>query len=78
MTVGEELTMLRAYLDIEQVRLGDLLTLEIEADPAANDVRIPPFLLLPMVENAVKYGSATSVDHVAIRLRVAVAPRAHW
>jgi two-component system, LytTR family, sensor kinase len=70
MTIGQELAMLRSYLDIEKMRLGDLLTVEIETDPAAEHVCIPPFLLLPLVENAVKYGTATSVDHVGIRLAV--------
>ncbi len=69
-TVGEELKMLRAYLEIEQARLGDLLTVEIDADAAAEPVRLPPFLLLPLVENAVKYGSATSIERVGIRLAV--------
>ena len=70
MTVGQELGMLRSYLEIEKTRLGELLTIEIDADPAAGNVRIPPFLLLPLVENAVKYGTATSVDHVGLRLRL--------
>lgn len=69
-TIGEELAMLRSYLDIEKIRLGELLQLEIASDPAAEHVRIPPFLLLPLVENAVKYGTATSVEHVGIRLTV--------
>jgi LytS/YehU family sensor histidine kinase len=70
MTIGQEIAMLRSYLEIEQMRLGDLLTVEIACDPAAEGVRIPPFLLLPLVENAVKYGTATSVDRVEIKLRV--------
>ncbi len=67
-TLGEEIEMLRAYLDIEQTRLGDLLEYSIEADPALGGLRLPPFLLLPLVENAVKYGAATSRDRVRIRL----------
>ncbi len=69
-TIGEELEMLQAYLAIEKSRLGELLTVEIDADPATKAVRLPPLLLLPLVENAVKYGSATSPDRVGIRLRV--------
>ncbi|PAW61751.1 MAG: hypothetical protein B9S34_16035 [Opitutia bacterium Tous-C1TDCM] len=67
-TLGEEVEMLRAYLDIEQTRLGDLLEYTIESDPALDALRLPPFLLLPIVENAVKYGAATSRDRVRIRL----------
>jgi ligand-binding sensor domain-containing protein len=67
-TLGEEVAMLRAYLDIEQTRLGDLLDYTIDCDPSLHALRLPPFLLLPLVENAVKYGSATSKDRVSIRL----------
>ncbi|MDI1247644.1 MAG: histidine kinase [Lacunisphaera sp.] len=70
MTIGQELKLLGAYLEIEQARLGDLITVEIQSDPAAEAVRIPPFLLLPLVENAVKYGSATSPEHLVVRLTV--------
>ena len=70
LTVGEELQLLRAYLDIEKARLGELLVLEIAADPGVEAVRIPPFLLLPLVENAVKYGAATSRD--CLRVRIAI------
>jgi hypothetical protein len=69
-SIGEELKMLQAYLAIEQSRLGELLTVEIAADPAVEDFRLPPLLLLPLVENAVKYGSATSAERVGIRLAI--------
>ncbi len=71
-TVSQELNMLRAYLEIEQARLGELLTVEIDADPEAGPMRLPPFLVIPLVENAVKYGSATSPERVQIRLTVRV------
>ncbi len=70
MTIGQELKLLGAYLEIEQARLGELITIEVEADPAADEVRIPPFLLLPLVENAVKYGTATSPERLGVRLTV--------
>lgn len=70
MTIGEELTLLRAYLEIEQARLGELIAVEISSDPAADAFRIPPFLLLPLVENAVKYGAATNVERLVVRLTV--------
>jgi signal transduction histidine kinase len=67
-TLGEEIEMLRAYLDIEKTRLGELFDYTIASDPALARLRLPPFLLLPLVENAVKYGAATSRDRVRIRL----------
>lgn len=68
-TIGGELQLLRAYLDIEQARLGEMLQVEIDIGPDVEMRRIPPFLLLPLVENAVKYGSATSRDRVRLRIR---------
>ena len=73
-TLGEEIEMLRAYLDIEQTRLGDLLNYEIHSEPSLHSLRLPPFLLLPLVENAVKYGAATSQDRVRIRLNFSRGP----
>ncbi len=67
-TLGEELKLLRAYLEIELSRWGDLLDVEISADPALDRERLPHFLLLPLVENALKYGRATSPDRVGLRL----------
>lgn len=70
LTLREELAHLRSYLEIEQVRLGDLLRTSVELEPELEQVRIPPFLLLPLVENAVKYGAATSPDRVDISVAV--------
>lgn len=67
-TLGEEIELLRAYLEIEQSRWGDLLDVEIVCDPALNAERLPHFLLLPLLENALKYGRATSPDRVGLRL----------
>ena len=42
MTIAQELKLLRAYLEIEQARLGELITIAIESDPAAAEIEIPP------------------------------------
>lgn len=67
-TLGQEMKLLRAYLEIEQSRWGDLLDVHLACDPALADERLPHFLLLPLVENALKYGRATSPDRVGLRL----------
>lgn len=67
-TLAEELKLLRAYLDIEHSRWGDLLEIMIEAPAELDPVRLPHFLLLPLVENALKYGRATSPERVGIRI----------
>ena len=67
-TLAEEVQLLRSYLEIERSRWGDLLDIEIACDPALDDQRLPHFLLLPLVENALKYGRATSLERVGVRL----------
>ncbi len=67
-TLGDELQILRAYLEIEQSRWGDLLDVSIDCDSSLEAERLPHFLLLPLVENALKYGRATSPDRVGLRL----------
>ncbi|HVH13444.1 MAG TPA: histidine kinase [Longimicrobium sp.] len=51
-----EMAALEAYLDIVRVRFGDRAAIRAEVDPAALDARVPPLLLQPLVENAVKHG----------------------
>lgn len=67
-TVGEEMAMLRAYLGIEQTRMGELLSVEFDVDAALEEVMIPRLLLLPLVENGLKYGQVTSEDALGIRI----------
>ncbi len=59
-TVNDELETVRAYLDVEKVRWQDALVITIEVDDAARTERLPQFLFLPLIENAIKYGSQTS------------------
>lgn len=52
----EELALARAYLAVEQVRLGDRLRLAWQVDTAPDDALLPPLTLQPLVENAVRHG----------------------
>ena len=56
--LGDELDILRSYLDIQRIRMGDRLSYRIEADDALRSERLPPMLLQPLVENAVVHGLA--------------------
>jgi hypothetical protein len=55
-TMGHELQLVKAYLELMQMRMPDRLQFEIGADSAAHDVRCPPTTLLTLVENAVRHG----------------------
>jgi sensor histidine kinase YesM len=71
-SVRQELAMLAAYFEIEQVRFGDRLKVTIDADRAAFDARVPPFLVQPLAENAIQHGIAPRATGGEVRLRATV------
>jgi LytS/YehU family sensor histidine kinase len=56
----EELAVVRAYLDIESLRLGSRLKVEQTIDPGLLKVLMPPFSFQPLVENAIQHGLHSS------------------
>ena len=54
--LGSELALLDRYLDIERVRFGDRLTVDIGVEPPADEAHVPALILQPLVENAVRHG----------------------
>jgi two-component system LytT family sensor kinase len=69
-TVEEELRIVRAYLEIEALRLGAKLRAEVDADPAALLVKIPLLTIQPLVENAVKHGVAPRMEAGFVCLKI--------
>ncbi|MBI5689230.1 MAG: histidine kinase [Verrucomicrobia bacterium] len=67
-TLAEEFAMLTNYLEIEKIRWEDGLQLDVQLAEELRDYRLPAFLLLPLVENAVKYGGQTSPEVLKVRL----------
>jgi len=55
-TLRQEIELARRYLEIEQIRFGDRLRVQWRLDPTAGAVRVPPLMLQPLVENAVRHG----------------------
>src|SRR5580692_3417343 len=68
--LGEELAVVRAYLDIESLQLGNRLKVEETIDPGLSEALVPPFSLQPLVENAVQHGLQSSPKAGRLRLTV--------
>ncbi len=66
--LAEELALAERYLAIERVRFGTRLVVERRAEPAAERCQVPPLLIQPLVENAVKHGVADSVEGGTVRI----------
>ncbi|MBI4850599.1 MAG: histidine kinase [Acidobacteria bacterium] len=64
----EEITLLRYYLDIEQVRFQDRLTINFDVDEEVIYAKVPNLILQPLVENAIKHGisQTTSASYINI------------
>jgi len=66
----QELAFLEDYLDIQRVRFGDKLQVRVDVDPGVMDVRVPVFLLQPLVENSLQHGvSDEGTSFVALDAR---------
>lgn len=57
-TLEDEMTAVRLYLDIEKTRFGERLKLDFDIHPDTLGVKVPSLILQPLVENAVKYAIA--------------------
>jgi sensor histidine kinase YesM len=72
LSLREELEFLDRYLEIEQVRFKDRLSVSVDVDPAAYDAEVPSLMLQPIVENAVKYGFSQTIGpgEISIECRI--------
>jgi len=67
-SLSEELALAHNYLAVEQVRFGARLRVEEQIAPECASATVPPLLLQPLVENAVKHGIASMTEGGTIRL----------
>ncbi len=67
-TLGKEAALARAYLDIVRVRLGERLAVDIVIPDALADARMPPMMLLPLIDHALVYGLEPSQAGGSIRI----------
>jgi two-component system sensor histidine kinase AlgZ len=68
-TLADELELARRYLAIEQVRFGERLELVWDLDARTDGARVPPLLLQPLVENAVRHGIEPAATGGRIEVR---------
>jgi two-component system LytT family sensor kinase len=69
-TIRNEMELIRAYLHIEEARLGDRLHIHLDIPESLMDSVIPTFILQPLVENAIKYGIAQLAEGGELRISV--------
>jgi len=67
--LGKELEFLKCYLEIQQLRFQDRLTIDVDVEPQTLDLMVPNLILQPIVENAVRHGvsSQTEPGHIIVR-----------
>jgi signal transduction histidine kinase len=72
-TLDEEVDLVRCYLAIQEVRLGDRLVASIDVPPEAGRFHVPYLLLQPLVENAIEHGIGPRASGGVVRLSADVA-----
>jgi LytS/YehU family sensor histidine kinase len=65
-TLAEELEFIRGYIEIEQMRLGERMSVRWDIEASALDARVPCMILQPLVENAVQHGIAAATGAGAL------------
>jgi two-component system, LytTR family, sensor kinase len=67
--LAQEMQLLAPYLEIQRIRFGERLAIDVEVSDAAAQALIPTLLLQPLVENAVEHGVKRTADAALVRLR---------
>jgi sensor histidine kinase YesM len=69
--ISQELRYINNYIELQKVRLSDKIKLEHTIDTKENENQISPFLLIPFIENAFKYGvNSEQFSHIKINLNI--------
>ena len=69
-TMGQELELARAYLNIMQVRLGSRLELDFDVPAELANARLPPMMLLPLIDHALVYGLQPPAESGSIHISI--------
>jgi hypothetical protein len=68
--LSEELDLAHAYLSVEQIRFGSRLKFEENTEPETLHCVVPPLLLQPLIENAIRHGIASLTEGGFVRLQI--------
>lgn len=68
-SLKEEVNNILLYLDIEKVRFGDRLNIEVEMDEKCKSLQLPNLILQPIFENSIKHGIYESLEKITIQLK---------
>lgn len=71
-TIGHEIELVEAYLDIFKVRMGKRLLYRVEFDKEVRNIPFPSMLIQPIVENAIKHGLEPKIDGGEINIKIAM------
>src|SRR4029079_714604 len=74
-TVAQEVELARTYLDIVKIRLGNRLTFDTHVPPGLEYARMPPMMLLPLVDHAIVHGLERSRADGTLRIAIEVVER---
>ncbi len=69
-TVDDEVALISNYLEVQRIRLDDRLTFNIEVESGLGHIELAPFLLQPIVENAIKHGIEASPKPGQVDIRI--------
>jgi hypothetical protein len=72
-TLGRELALATAYLNVQKIRMGQRLAVDVDVPPALHDVEVPPMMLATLVENSIIHGVGPLPEggRISIRARTA-------
>ena len=67
-TLGQEIALAQRYLAIEEIRFGERMQVTWSLDPHASQAKLPPLLLQPLVENAIRHGVEPSATGAQLKI----------
>lgn len=68
----KEIRYLESYLELEKLRHGDQADIRMTVDGPVDRCSTPPFLLLPLVENAFKHGVSKAIHHAYLHIEICI------